>query len=148
MYTESQLKGKTEKALRQILEKEYPNVAAPDEMATHAELVELILDHQPADAAGEPEQTSEEAEVVEDGRKPRKWRITVHAQEGVEKSEFIKVQPNGVMYQIKRNAEAIVPDEVKHVLDNAVMSVPVRQDNGEEVWMDVPRFSYTVHGPA
>jgi phosphotransferase system IIB component len=76
-------------------------------------------------------------------REPKRYKIIVHNQEGVDNTPFIKVGVNGVMYQITREKEVIVNEGVKHVLDTAIMTV-FRQEGRQMVAQDVRRFPYTV----
>jgi hypothetical protein len=51
---------------------------------------------------------------------------------------------NGRGYLIKRGVTADVPDEVLHVLNNAVQTVYVEGPNGQEFTRDVPRFNVKI----
>jgi hypothetical protein len=58
------------------------------------------------------------------------------------------VSVNGKMYILKANEEMDVPEEVAHVLDLAVMSVPVFGENQKVVgFRDRPRLPYRVIHP-
>lgn len=147
MHTEADLKLKSEKDLLAILAKERPEGPPPSEMATKSELIDLILDAQPMDAAGSS--VAETGSDIMPGTETEpRWRMTVHGQEGVENTPFIKVQVNGRTAQIKRNQEVVVPNWVKTALEDAIASIPVKDDEGNTHWQDVRRFPFTVHGPA
>jgi hypothetical protein len=147
-YTESQLSAKTEKQLREILLKEFPLVVVGD-MATKQELIDSILDQQPMADSPSVEETPADpnAEFVLPTEK--RWRLTVHGQEGVENTPFIKVQVNGRVVQINRNVEVEVPDWVKTALEDAIATISRQDpDTGVMTYMDVRRFPFTIHGPA
>jgi len=58
------------------------------------------------------------------------------------------VSVNGKLYILKANEEMDVPEEVAHVLDLAVMSVPVFGDNQKVVgFRDRPRLPYRIIHP-
>jgi hypothetical protein len=77
----------------------------------------------------------------------KKFRIIISNQEGVDQSDFVKVQPNGVMYAIPRDVEVVVPESVINVLKDAVV---LRYTQEGENWVERrgKRFPYTVLGPA
>jgi hypothetical protein len=111
--------------------------------ASKADLIRAI---EKAQQPREEEVENQENEAPPPVKTPsvnRRYKIIVHHQEGVENSPFIKVSVNGVMYQITREQEVIVPAGVKHVLDDAVMTV-YRQEGRNMIAQDVRRFPYTV----
>ena len=55
----------------------------------------------------------------------------------------IFVQLNGVAYQIKREEEVSLPNEVLGVIDDAIITRFERNDKGEEITRDIKRFPYT-----
>ena len=55
----------------------------------------------------------------------------------------IFVQLNGVAYQIKREEEVSLPNEVLGVIDDAIITKLERGGNGEEITRDIRRFPYT-----
>jgi ornithine carbamoyltransferase len=55
----------------------------------------------------------------------------------------IFVQLNGVAYQIKREEEVSLPNEVLGVIDDAVITRFERDEKGGELTRDIKRFPYT-----
>jgi ornithine carbamoyltransferase len=55
----------------------------------------------------------------------------------------IFVQLNGVAYQIKREEEVSLPNEVLGVIDDAIITRFERDGKGEEITRDIKRFPYT-----
>lgn len=88
-------------------------------------LIEAIAAKQ---AESEPEAESEteapapEEPVAAEPPKPKKYRIIIHNQEGPENTPFVKVGVNGRVWQINREEPVVIPEEVKHALDNAVVN--------------------------
>jgi hypothetical protein len=80
-------------------------------------------------------------------KKPKKFRILVSNQEGVEQTEFVKVQVDGVMYALPREVEVVVPEIVVEVLNNAVVT-RYAQEGGLMVERKARRFPFQVLGEA
>lgn len=113
---------------------------------------ELLAGLEPVDA-GEPadEFEDEPTEVLAPttGRtraKAKKYRIVVHNQEGPDNTPFITVGVNGTVWQINRDAEVVVPEEVKHVLENAVVTRFEPGPDNTLVAKDARRFPFSVLG--
>ena len=81
---------------------------------------------------------------------PKRYRIIVNNQDGVDASPFITVQVNGRTWQIKRDHEVTVPEEVLGVLRNAVYTKyePSAIQGGLQEPKDVNRFPVTILGEA
>lgn len=73
------------------------------------------------------------------------YDITLHASDEIPPNgQFIGV--NGAQYYLKPGIRTRVPAGVLGVLDNAVQSVPERDDTGRVIgWKDAPRLTYTLH---
>lgn len=73
------------------------------------------------------------------------YDITLHASDEIPPNgQFIAV--NGAQYYLKPGIRTRVPAGVLGVLDNAVQSVPERDDTGRVIgWKDAPRLTYTLH---
>lgn len=78
---------------------------------------------------------------------PKKYRIIVHNQDGVDSSKFISVQVNGNLNTIPREVEVVLSEEYVHVLENAVVDRHMYED-GKLVIKPARRFPFTVLGPA
>lgn len=75
----------------------------------------------------------------------KSYDITLHASDEIPPNgQFIGV--NGAQYYLKPGVRTRVPAGVLGVLDNAVQSVPERDDTGRVIgWKDAPRLTYTLH---
>jgi len=80
-------------------------------------------------------------------KKSKKFRIIVSNQEGVEQTEFVKVQVDGVMYTLPREIEVVVPEIVVEVLSNAVVT-RYTQEGDKMVERKARRFPFQVLGEA
>lgn len=80
-------------------------------------------------------------------KKVKKFRIIVSNQEGVEQTEFVKVQVDGVMYTLPREIEVVVPEIVVEVLNNAVVT-RYTQEGDKMVERKARRFPFQVLGEA
>jgi hypothetical protein len=78
--------------------------------------------------------------------KERMHEITIHAQEGFEGKDDVKVGVNGKVYQIKRGFKVQIPESVLRNLEDCKYTIVSRDDQGNEDIREVPRFSYTYHG--
>ena len=78
---------------------------------------------------------------------PKKYRVIVHNQDGVDSSKFISVQVNGYLNTIPREVEVVLSEEYVHVLENAVVDRHMYED-GRLVIKPARRFPFTVLGPA
>lgn len=117
------------------------------------EIIELITAAELA-AAPAPDEVpeSQETTLIDENSAPlqtreKKFRIIVHNQDGVDSSPFIKVGVNDVVYQIAREREVVVPEAVKHVLENAVITrYEDAPDGRSKVEVQARRFPFTVLG--
>lgn len=107
------------------------------ESMNKTQLIEAI------EAASVPvEEPVEEAPAEEaPAPKAKKYRIIIANQDGVENTPFVKVGVNGRVWQINREQEAVVPEEVMEVLRNAVVEMPPLPDQPPRT---VRRFPVTV----
>ena len=79
-------------------------------------------------------------------RKAKSDRIKVrfHNQEGVPGgTDAIFVGVNGRGYQIQREQDVELPNEVIHAIDNAVITKTERDSEGNEVDREIHRFPYS-----
>lgn len=67
------------------------------------------------------------------GLNDKKYRLTIHEQEGPNGRDAVKVSVNGYASVIKRNEEVIVPERVINVLKNAVKTEYEPNDDGKGV---------------
>jgi len=76
---------------------------------------------------------------------PKSKRTTVifHNQDGEAGSIDIFTSVNGKAYQIKREVEVELPEEVLGVIDNAIITKFSKGPKGEDVSRDVKRYPYT-----
>jgi hypothetical protein len=111
-----------------------------------AELIELLVDTIKPAAKARPK-AAPRAAAAPTG--PKKYRVIVNNQDGVDASPFITVQVNGKTWQIKRDHEVVVPEEVLHVLNNAVYTKYESSGaGGLQEPRDVNRFPVTILGEA
>ena len=76
--------------------------------------------------------------------KSSKVKVRFFNQEGVVGgTDDIFVGVNGRGYQIKREEEVELLEEVLHAVENAVITKTERDENGNEIERNIPRFSYT-----
>lgn len=147
--TKSELNKMNEAALAELAER--LGLEVNPGTATKKFLIESIETKLAEQSRVEEEDNEENEELVlEEGvtpqpkkpAAPKRYKIMIHAQES-DPSPFIKVSINGKMYQIYRDQEVVVPEEVKHVLDNAVMTVFQRVGNVMEE-RNVRRYPFSV----
>lgn len=148
-YTEQQLSKLTESALAKLAKEEFGLDTGND---SKAGMVQAILAAQ-AEAEQDdalPGVAAPEAESApEIPAPPKRFKIIVHNQEGVENTPFVKVGVNGTMYQIKREVEVEVPEPVVSVLKEAVIDkYEPGPDGSGTALVKVRRFPFTVLGEA
>lgn len=153
-FTQKDLNKKPETELAAIAEE--LGLSINLEAQSKNQIIDDILKAQEEDADfAEEEQLSEAEPIVktEERRgRPRKdvqkkFRLTISNQDGVDQTDFVKVQVNGYMYTIPREVEVEVPEEVIEVLNNAVVTRYV-QEGDVMVPRKARRFPFTVLGPA
>ena len=112
-----------------------------------AELIDMLVVTKSAPKA-RAKTSAKAATPAETG--PKRYRIIVNNQDGVDASPFITVQVNGRTWQIKRDHEVTVPEEVLGVLRNAVYTKyePSAIQGGLQEPKDVNRFPVTILGEA
>ena len=116
--------------------------ALPDEAA---EEVVLEIKDTPKKTTRTRSKVQTEPAVVAKG--PKKYRLIIHNQEGVDNTPFVKVQDGnaGVMYTIPRDVEVVVPEVVINILKDAVTTR--YEPSGDTMIMrSAPRFPFTVLG--
>lgn len=74
-------------------------------------------------------------------------RVVFHMQDGPGGADDIFVAVNGQACLIKRECEVALPPEVLEVVENARQTI-FEPENGVARARQVPRFAYTVLGPA
>ncbi|MBZ0158398.1 MAG: hypothetical protein K8I29_19545 [Alphaproteobacteria bacterium] len=80
---------------------------------------------------------------------PKKYRIIIDEQDNTDKNNDVFVTDGrGTPYLIKRGHEVVVPEGVVNVLKEAVYTLIEKNENGEEVRRDIPRFALRVLGRA
>lgn len=87
------------------------------------------------------------AEVAAVDKGPKKYRLIIHNQEGVDNTPFVKVQDGnaGIMYTIPRDVEVVVPEVVISILRDAV-TTRYEPSGGTMIERSAPRFPFTVLG--
>lgn len=73
-----------------------------------------------------------------------KKTIEIFAQDGENGDQEVLIGVNGVMYQIKRGEPVAVPEEVLHVLRNAITTVTSSAPGGGVTTREVPRYQFNV----
>ena len=99
----------------------------------------------PAGRSAKPRAARAESEAEKTSETEKSYDITLHASDEIPPNgQFIGV--NGAQYYLKPGVRTRVPAGVLGVLDNAVQSVPERDDTGRVIgWKDAPRLTYTLH---
>ena len=115
-----------------------------------SEMVEniVILQEQAAVQAPETPQPSDAVEITDQTgpvapAAKRKARIVIPAADGELGGEDVFVSVNGYAYQIKRDAEVTVPEEVVETLRNATYTA-YREVDGEMQGRDVQRYPFQI----
>lgn len=98
-----------------------------------------------AQAPAKPAGRSAKPRAEKTSETEKSYDITLHASDEIPPNgQFIAV--NGAQYYLKPGIRTRVPAGVLGVLDNAVQSVPERDDTGRVIgWKDAPRLTYTLH---
>ena len=96
-----------------------------------------------ATAAAEGTQTEAKSTVVTPA-KPKRVKIILEENDAIPPTgQFFGV--NGTGYQIQPGKEVEIPEFLLGVIDNAVTTKPVLNDDGQVVgYRDVPRFPYRI----
>lgn len=144
-YTEQQLSKLTESALAKLAKEEFGLDTGNDSKAS---MVKAVLAAQ-AEAEQDVAVPAADPGPPEPPAPPKRFKIIVHNQEGVENTAFVKVGVNGTMYQIKREVEVEVPEPVVNVLKEAVIDkYEPGPDGSGTALVKVRRFPFTVLGEA
>jgi len=139
-YLSSELSSKTEKDLQKILED--LDVEIDINKATKPDLIFAILDAQAIQFTEDAEAFNVEEPVA---AKVKRYQTIVSNQEGVEQTDFVKVQVNGNVFVIPREVEVSLPDYVVEVLTNAIITRFVQV--GEElIEQKSRRFPFQILG--
>lgn len=121
-----------------------PEVKAPEAPAVPKvpETPEAPEDHEIATPA-------EQAEVEVDSSKKR-YKIILMEQDNHDKNQdqLVTDPSNGKQYLIKRGFEVEVPIGVVNNLKESIQPKLSYDDEGNEVWRDVPRFAIQFNGEA
>jgi len=104
----------------------------PESMADDTKATE------PIEASQDTKQLKVKASIKSNGK--AKKTIIIEKQDNYEGQYDVTVGVNGYVYQIKRGVPVEVPPEVIEVLKNAVISKMVKDDHGNDVLVDMPRF--------
>lgn len=132
-------------------------VAVSADSMTKKQMIDLIIpaiERQSRIEVGENEENEDPilaAPIPEAPKKveaPKRYKIIIHDQEGPDNTPFVKVSVQGVMTTIPRNTEVEISHAIKHVLDNAEMTLFQfeRGPDGAQrvVERNVRRFPYSV----
>jgi hypothetical protein len=115
------------------------------------ELISAITLVQQANTAeAENKELAEKVVVEEPKKKERKFRLLVQNQEGVDNTPYIVIGVDGKVYQIPRDTEVEVPEQVIDTLKEAVMTLleQRKDDQGRNIVVarKAPRFPFHVLG--
>lgn len=77
-----------------------------------------------------------------DGQSVAMFNITVHATGDDAGNDIVEVQPNGKLYRLPRGVPCLVPEEVLHILQNAVVT-KYSVVGAEIIERNIPRFPFT-----
>lgn len=75
--------------------------------------------------------------------KPKRYRVVIHNQEGVDNTPFVKVGVNGRMIQINREEPVVIDESYMEALRHAVVEMPAMPDAPARV---TQRFPFSVLG--
>lgn len=113
-----------------------------------ADIMDEGFDDMPAPAVPQPVAPKAKNKSVVPGSDAQK-RVKIIIGEGdAQDDPFVFVQVNGVAYKIMRGEEVSVPEAVKHVLDNAIVTVSVKGSDGKMRPRKQMRFPYQFLGEA
>jgi len=79
--------------------------------------------------------------VKERAERSRRSKVIFHNTQ--EDTSDVFAQINGVAYQIQREKEVNIPNEVLATLDNCIITKFERDSTGSEIERDIKRFPYT-----
>lgn len=79
------------------------------------------------------------------GKEPLKqYKIIFHSGEGDEDVGDVVIGHNCVLNSYQRNVETTIDENFLSVLKDTVIQTTVKDKNGKETEVRIPRFSYTV----
>lgn len=79
---------------------------------------------------------------------PKKFKVTIHSEpEGGDKGDVI-IGHNFRLVQIKRNTPVDIDEQILEVLKSSVIDTHVKGENDKMQPVQIPRYSFTVHGEA
>lgn len=86
------------------------------------------------------------AEVAEkpEVKKPKMYKIIFNSGENGTEKEDVVIGWNGKLNQYKRNVEALIDENFLSVLKDAVIHTHVQDEDGKQIAVTIPRFSYSV----
>ena len=118
--------------------------AQPEVPLTPAQKAAATKAAKAAAAATEGVATNEPKAAVNTPAKPKRVKIILDENDAIPPTgQFFGV--NGTGYQIQPGKEVGIPEFVLGVIDNAVTTKPVLNDDGQVVgYRDVPRFPYRI----
>ena len=126
-----------------------PAPTAPVEKLRRKKRTPAAPAEEPAEAAGAAEEPAEAVATgavnpVEEMRRAKRVKIVLEENDAIPPGgQFFGV--NGVGYQIQPGKPVDVPEFLLGVIDNAVASKPVFNEDGQVVgYREVPRFPYRV----
>lgn len=90
-----------------------------------------------ADAPDTPDADSDAAEP-----EIKMFNVTVHATNDASGNEVVDIQPNGRLYRLPRGVPCLVPEEVLHILENAV-TTSYAVVGAAIVERNIPRFPFS-----
>ena len=80
--------------------------------------------------------------LAADGQSVAMFNITVHASGDDAGNDIVEIQPNGKLYRLPRGVPCLVPEEVLHILQNAVVT-KYSVVGAEIIERNIPRFPFT-----
>lgn len=77
---------------------------------------------------------------------PKKFKVTIHSEpEGGDKGDVI-IGHNFRLVQIKRNTQVEIDEHILEVLKSSVIDTHVKGEDDKMQPVQIPRYSFTVHG--
>ena len=83
-------------------------------------------------------------EVIERTKKLKQYAITFHSGEEKEEAADVVIGHNCKLNRYQRNVKTTIDENFLSVLKDAVIHTTMKKDDGTEVSVTIPRFSYTV----
>lgn len=76
----------------------------------------------------------------------RKFKVIINADRSHEGNTDVLLGNNGVIYQVQRDKEIVLPERFLNVLKDSKYTIYTRNDDGTEDVREVPRYSFNVLG--